>query len=160
MHQERNPPIVSLLLAQLQDLQYNANSLSDARKSDSGSSSGPFNPLLFRVPGPCLASILDCCTIHGISGPLQETFLNDHLLKKDDPPDSSTIQRIWPSSSQELRPDIAGTSKTRTAESVKTSTTLPKWRWIVKSYWWILFSRWFDGLSEISDFGIASGKIT
>ena len=54
----------------------------------------PINPLLFRVPLPCLAAILDCCAMRRISRVLQETFLNDHLLKKDFPPQSSTIQRI------------------------------------------------------------------
>ena len=34
----------------------------------------PVKPLLFRVPEPCPAAILDCRTIHGILGVLQETF--------------------------------------------------------------------------------------
>ena len=55
----------------------------------------PVNTLQFRVPGPCLAAILDCRTIHGILWVLQETFLNDCLLEKDEPPLSSRIQRIW-----------------------------------------------------------------
>ena len=53
------------------------------------------NPLLFRVPGPRLAAILDCRTTHGILWVLQETFLNDHLPEKDEPLLSSTIPRIW-----------------------------------------------------------------
>ena len=71
------------------------------------------------------------------------------------------------SSSQELRPDNSRKYKatgkwneTRTTEFVNTCTTFPKWRWIVKSYWWNLFSRWYDWLSEIPDFGIASRKIS
>ena len=55
----------------------------------------PINTPLFGVPGPNLAAILDCCTINGILRVLQETLLNDHLLKKDDPLHSSTILRIW-----------------------------------------------------------------
>ena len=42
----------------------------------------PVNPLLFRVPGPCLAAILDCRTIHGILRVLQETFLNDYYARE------------------------------------------------------------------------------
>ena len=51
-------------------------------------------------------------------------------------------------------------NETRTAKFVNTCTTLPKWRCILKSYWWNLFSQWFDGLSETSDFGSASGKFS
>ena len=98
MHQERNPTFVSQLLAQIQDLQNKVISLSDAREfydPESGSSSEAthvpsLNPLPFRVPGPCLAGIVDCRTINGILWVLQETFLNDHLLEKDDPLQSST----------------------------------------------------------------------
>ena len=68
----------------------------------------PVNTLLFRVPGPCLAAILDCRMIQRILRVLQETFLNDHLLKKNDPQQSSTIQRIGILFS---RPDITGTRK-------------------------------------------------
>ena len=54
----------------------------------------PVNRWLFWVPEPCRVAILDCRVIHKIVWTLQETFLNDHLLKKDDPPQFSTIQRI------------------------------------------------------------------
>ena len=30
----------------------------------------------------------------------------------------------------------------------------------MESYWWNSLSQWYDGFSEISDFGIASGKIS
>ena len=102
MHQERNPTTVSQSLAQNHDWQNTVNSLSDAREfydPESGSSSGathvPVKTLLFWVPEPCRAAILDCRVIHKMVWVLQETFWNDHLLKKDDPPQSSTIQRIW-----------------------------------------------------------------
>ena len=52
------------------------------------------NPLQFRVREPCLATILDCRTIHGITWVLQETYLNDYLLKKDNTLLSSTCPRI------------------------------------------------------------------
>ena len=47
----------------------------------------------------------------------------------------------------------------RTAEFVNTCTALPKWRSVVNSYWWNLFSWWYDWLPEISDLGNASWKI-
>ena len=73
VRQERNPATVSQL-AQNRELQNKVNSLSDARQ---------------------LWNDHVCRTIHGILWVLQETFLNDHLLEKDEPPLSSTIQRIW-----------------------------------------------------------------
>ena len=47
--------------------------------------------LRFWFPGPCHAAILDCREIHRIVQVSWETFLNDHLLKKDYPLQSSTI---------------------------------------------------------------------
>ena len=104
MHQERNPTTVSQLLTRIQDLQNKVNSLSDARDfydPESGSSSGMSRVFQSTVknsesqPEPCLAAIRDCRMIHGILRVLQETFLNDSLLEKDDPLLCSTIQRIW-----------------------------------------------------------------
>ena len=99
VHQERHPTPVSQLLTEVQELQNKINSLSDAREFLTILNQGaalerptfPVNPLLFRIPGPCLAAILDCCTTHRILRVLQETFLNDHLLNQDDPLHSSTI---------------------------------------------------------------------
>ena len=54
----------------------------------------PANPLLFRVPGPRFAAILDCRMIHGILWLLQETFLNC-LLEEDCPLPSSKIQILF-----------------------------------------------------------------
>ena len=54
----------------------------------------PVNPLLFRVPEQCFAAILDCRTIQGITWVLQETYLNDYLLKKDKTLVSSTFQEF------------------------------------------------------------------
>ena len=89
-HQERNPTAVSQLF-QLLDLQHKVNTLSDTKEfydPEPGSSSGadptfPVNPPLFRVPGSCLAAILNWRTIHGILWVIQETFQNDYLLEKD-----------------------------------------------------------------------------
>ena len=54
----------------------------------------PVNPPLFRVPEPRLTAFLDCRVIHGILRVLQETFVKDHLLKKDDLLHCSTIQEF------------------------------------------------------------------
>ena len=48
----------------------------------------------------------------------------------------------------------------RTIEYDNPFTPCPKWRCYVESYWWNFFSQWYDGLSEITDFGNASGKIS
>ena len=49
--------------------------------------------------------------IHKMVRVLQETFLNDHLHKKDYPLQSSTIQRIWNPPLRDLRPDIPENTK-------------------------------------------------
>ena len=98
-HQDRNPTTVSQFLTHIQEL---VNSLSDTMEFDdpeSWSSSGathvPGQTPAIPSPESGRAAILDCRVIHKIVWVLQETFLNDHLLKKDDPLQSSTIQRIW-----------------------------------------------------------------
>ena len=95
------PATVSQLLTQIQDLLNKVNSMSDARElsilkqpASLERPTFPVNPLLFRVPGPCLAAILDCRMIRGILWVLKR-FLNDHLLEKDELLLSSKIQRIW-----------------------------------------------------------------
>ena len=139
MHQERNPTTESQLLAQIQDLQNKVNSLSDAREiydPETASSSGATH--VSESPGPCLASILDCRTMHGILWVPQETLLNVYLLEKDEPLLSSKIQRIWHPllTNWDLTfQEMQWYRKGRTVEFVNTCTTLPKWRWIVKSYW-------------------------
>ena len=66
---------------------------------------------LFRVPGPCLAAILDCRTRHGMLWVLQETFLNDHLLKKGLSSSIWNNSKNLATSSQELRTDTEGNTK-------------------------------------------------
>ena len=107
MHQERNPTIVSPLLTQTQVLQNKVDSLSVAREfydpetaSSSGATNVPGEPSTIPSPRTCLAAILDCRTIHGTLWVLQETFLKDYLLEKDEhllssTLHSSTIPRIW-----------------------------------------------------------------
>ena len=83
-------------MAQIQELQNEVISLSDAREfyvPESGSSSGATHvpskaPTILSLRTLCLAAILDCRVKNGILRVPQETFLNDHLLKKGDP-------RIW-----------------------------------------------------------------
>ena len=127
----------------------------------------PVSLLLFQVPEPCLAAILDCRMIHGILRVLQETFLNDYLLEMDAPLPSSTIQRIWQPLLKncdrtflEIQSNRKLKNETSTAEFVNTCTALPKWRWNVQSYWWNSFSQWYDGLSEFSYIGLEFWKIS
>ena len=99
VRQERNPTTVSQLLAQIRDFQNEVNSASDAREfndPESGSSSGATHaPSQFRVPGPCLTAILDCCRTHGVFTGTSGNVFERPPNKKDDPLHSSSIQRIW-----------------------------------------------------------------
>ena len=55
-----------------------------------------------------------------------------------------------------------GREDTRAAEFVNTNPTFKLGRCnpeLLKSHWRNLFSQWYDGLHEISNLGIASGKI-
>ena len=156
MHQERNPTTVSPLLTQIQDLQNKVNSLSDAREfkdPETGSNSGATH-------------VLDCRTVHGILCVLKETFWTTTCSRRTNlyPLQQfkefgilfSRIETWYYRKYQE-----AGEwNETRTAEFVNSCTTLPKWRWIIGSGWWNLFSQWYEWLSEIPDCGSASGKIS
>ena len=68
-------------MAQIKDLQNKLNSLSDARES------------VILNPGH-VRDQPDCRETHRIARVVWETFLDD-LLKKDNPLQSQTIQRIW-----------------------------------------------------------------
>ena len=160
VHQERNPTTVSQILTQIQELQNKVNSLSDARKifDQRAALEHPtfsVNPLLFRVPEPCLAAILDSRMIHGILWVLQKTFLNNHLLEKDHPQVFSRSRTLAPSS-RGLGPSNARNfmehgrgGGTRAAEFVNTNPTSQSRSWDLESfvsYWRNLFSQWCDGL--------------
>ena len=99
MPHEMNPTTVSQLLTQILDLQNKflvwENVTILKQRAALEHPTFPFNSLPFWVPEPCLASILDCRMIHGILWVLQETFLNDHLFKKYDPPKSSPILKTF-----------------------------------------------------------------
>ena len=116
LHQERNPTAVSQLLTQIQDLQSKVIPLQTQesfpilkQRAASGATHVPNQPP-HRVPGPCLAAILDCRMIHGTSWVLQETSLNDYLLEKDEPLLSENSKNLA-TSSHELRPDILRNTK-------------------------------------------------
>ena len=127
----------------------------------------PVNSLLFWVPEPCLAAILDCRMIHGIFWVLPKAFFEWPSAQEGR---SSTVfnnSTNLASSSQELRPDTTETTKRRERVKWKENrwiresfTPFPKWKWCVKSNWSNLFSQWYAGLSETSDFGNASWEIT
>ena len=103
MQQQRNPTIVGHHLAQIQDLQNNVHSLSDAREfhdpetaSSSGATHVPSQPSAISSPRTmlCRDSALPHCT-RDTRGVLQETFLKAYLLEKDHPQLSSKIPGIW-----------------------------------------------------------------
>ena len=142
MQQQRNPTTMSQMMAQILDLQDKVNSLSDARIFLRSWERPTFliKLLRFWVSGLCHAATLDCRKIHRIVRILWETFF-------ERPPAQeglcSTIfhnSKILASSSQGLRLDIS--------------------EWNIKSYWWNLFSQWYDGLSESSSYGMESWTIS
>ena len=155
IRQERNPTTVSQLLAQIRDFQNEVNSASDAREfydPESGSSSGATHaPSQFRVPGPCLTAILDCCRTHGVFTGTSGNVFERPPAQEGRPFTFFINSKNLASSSQELRPDVTGTTKRtesknekRTVEHATPLTTLPKWTRNVESHWWNFFSQWYD----------------
>ena len=119
--------------------------------------------LRFWVPGPCHAVILDSREIHRIVQVLWETFLNDHLLKKDYLLQSSTIH-------SEIETWYYRYIKTkwwiekRLVEYIDSSTSLPEQKWNAIPYSGNLFwsnkffcrmeswkISWINGISKLED---------
>ena len=165
LHQERNPTTVSQLLTQIQDWQNKANSLSDAREfydpetaSSSGASHVPSRPS--AIPSPRTMP----CRDSGLPHDTRKTTGTSRNVCERLPAREGQTKTLFnnsknlATSSLELRHSrkyqaTGEWNETRTAEFVNTCTTLPKWRWNHLSYWWNLFSRWNDWLSEILVFG-------
>ena len=143
MHQERNLATVSQLLAQIQDLHNKVNSLADAREfydPETASSSGvthvPSKPS--TIPSPRTMP----CPRFGISARYTEfkTGASRNLCERPPAQEGrpSTFfnkSKNMASSSQELRPDITGTTKRPESEMkrepLNTSnpfTIFPEWR--------------------------------
>ena len=173
MLQKRNPTTVSQLFDSNSGyLQNKINSLSDAREflrswnSEQLWSDQRSQPTICysESQNHALPRFWIAAWLHGILCVLQETFLNDYLHRQGRTSTLFNNSKNLASSSRGLTWDYKknkGTWKgneTGTAEFVKTCTTLPKGRWIVKSYWWDSFSQWYDWLYEISNLGIASVK--
>ena len=159
MHQERVPTSVIQLLTSIQDLQNKVNILSDAREfydPESGSSSGPTHvpsqPLTLPSPKtmPCRDSGLphDTRNFTGVSGNVCERLLaregqNSTLLNSS---------KNLASSSQELKPDTIETTRRQESEMKREplSTSIPSPHFqsatsmLNQSYWWNLFSQWYD----------------
>ena len=147
VHQERNPTTVSQFLAQIQDLQNEVNSLSDAREvhdPESGSSSGathvPSQPSTVLSP-----RAMARCDSGLPRGTRNYTGTSGNVFER--PParegQSSTFcnnSKNLASSSQELKPDTTGTTRRRerernekrTVEYVNPFTTFPKRWWHVE----------------------------
>ena len=51
------------------------------------------NPVLFRVPGPCRAAILDCRTMHGMVWVHQETFFESQPAREGS--SSALFESSW-----------------------------------------------------------------
>ena len=125
----------------------------------------PVHPQQIRVTELCLAAILDCRLKHSIWWVSPETFLNDYLLEKDNLKISRKITEFgiffsW------CEPKTYRTYDDNRIEEETWATSLiqiekhsPLWSWYFTSYWWNLFSRWYDGVTEISNLGAASCKI-
>ena len=121
LHQERNPTTVGQLLTQIQELQDKINFLSDAREfyDLAAALERPtfsVNPLLFWVPELCLAATLDCRVIPGFSRVFQETFFERPLAPEGRSSTFFNNSKNLASSSQELRPDISGTTRRQESE--------------------------------------------
>ena len=173
MNLERNPSTVGQLLTQIRELHNKVNSLSNARgfydpetASSSGATRVPSQPSI--IPSPRTIRCRDSGLPHDTRNMLDTSGNVFERLPTREGRTSTLFNnsKNLASSSQELRPDTrkykeAGEwNETRISKFINTCATLPKWREIVKSYWWNLFSQWCDWVSEIPDFGIASGKVS
>ena len=157
-----NPTTVSQMMAQIQDLQNKVNSLSDAREffdPESGSSSGATH-----VPDQDSALLSSRTLPRGDSGLPRNTQNCTGILGRvfERPPaqegQSSTIlnnSKNLASSSQDVRPDRRSLNTPIQPSHFQSSSGI--WD---GSYQWNLFSRWYDGLSEISYYGMESLKIS
>ena len=111
----------------------------------------------FWVPGPCHAAILDCREIHRIVQVFWETFLNDHLLKKDYLLQSSTIHceiETWYHRYIKTR----WWNDKRIVEYTDSRSSLPKQKWNVVPHGWNLLSQWYGWWSENSFLELNLGK--
>ena len=173
MYQERNPTTESHLLTQIQELQNNVSSLSDAREfydPESGSSSGATHvpdrtsTILSSRTLPRCDSGLPRNTLNGTS--ITGNVLERQLVQEGLPSTIFHNSKNLASSSQGLRPDTNRNikererNKKRIVENADSITSLQKWKWYVESCWWNLFSQWYDGLSEKSFYGMECWKIS
>ena len=168
---KEHPSTVSELLTQIKDLQ-KANSLSDARKfydpetaSCSGASHVPSQPV--NIPSPRVVISrdsglpLDTRNSMGTSGNVFESR-----------PARKGPSTAFFESSKNLESSSCGLGSGNTLEHGKVvrrdqeSSSIPPPRFTQGlgtlnpvSYWRNLFSKWCDGLPEISDIGTASWKI-
>ena len=118
LHQERNPTTVSHLLTQIQE-QENFRILRRRAALERPA---------FRVPEECLAANVDCPLVHAFLWVLQETF--ESLPAREGPSCISfNNSKNLASSSEELRPEVTGTSRRQEGvmkrEPLNTSIPLP-----------------------------------
>ena len=114
------------------------------------------NPWLIRVQKKCLAAILHCRPSHGRPHSSKRIFLS--CIRKFE---KAIFFVSWNGTWVERKElGIAERSNERAARFSKSCSMLPKRSWFIRSYWWNLFSRWCDPLSEISNLGYAYWKIS
>ena len=169
MYQERNPATESQLLTQIQELQDNVRSLSDAREfydPESGSSSGATH-----VPDQ-ISTILSSRTLPRCDSGLPRntqncTGMTGNVFERPSAQEgvSSTIFNISKNLHHPLRNslDTAETARRewnekRIVEYVSPFTIFPKWRWYVESYWWNLFYSGMMDYPRIPMTGVRLGK--
>ena len=123
----------------------------------------PIRPLLFRVPEPSRAALLDCREIHRIVRVLGETFFWTTICsRRTILYDSAHFKEFgilfgietWCYRNSKERDEMI------IVEHVHSMTSLPKYKWNVESCWWNLFSLLCDGLSVNSYYGMESRKIS
>ena len=102
MQQDRNPTTVNQPLTQIQEVQNQVNSMSDAREfhdpkiaSSSGTRHFPSQPLTIPSSRGMPIRHSGLPLLHGILSVLQETFLKAHFFEKEHSQHSSKIRGSW-----------------------------------------------------------------
>ena len=153
-------------MAQNRELQNKINSLSDARAfydPESRSSSGATHVLdhTSTILSPSALPLCDCGLPRdtqngvGVTGNVfwttscpRRTVL-DHLHQFKEFGILLSGNETWYCRNSKEKREW---NETRIVEYVSSFTSLPKRGWSVESYWWNLFSQWYDGLNENSFF--------
>ena len=142
---------------------YQASPWADQADSSSGASHEP-SPL--TVPSPRGVPSLDSGLPHDTRNVLGTSGNVSESPAREGPPSALFENSKNLASSRGSRPDITGNTTVPEREIRReprnSSILVPRFQsgvWNSTSYWWNLFSQWYDGLPEISHTGNASWKI-